>query len=111
MPCTFSLAFYTIVSSKLATANTTTKRKEKQMKKQNEKVNEVKVKKERKQRKFFLYVDGKGFVRLPRDTGSLPNFEDGEILCYTTRAKAIFARDFMQDIKLADSIDILSKVA
>lgn len=81
------------------------------MKKQNEKVNEVKVTKERKQRKFFLYVDGKGFVRLPKEAGSLPNFENGEVLCYTSRAKAIYARDFMLDIKLADSIDILSKVA
>lgn len=80
------------------------------MKKQNNnmKTTEVKV---RKQRKFFLYVDGKGFVRLPREAGSLPNFENGEVLCYTTRAKAMFARDFMLDIKLADSIDILSKVA
>lgn len=80
------------------------------MKKQNNnmKTTEVKV---RKQRKFFLYVDGKGFVRLPREAGSLPNFENGEVLCYTSRAKAMFARDFMLDIKLADSIDILSKVA
>lgn len=80
------------------------------MKKQNNnmKTTEVKV---RKQRKFFLYVDGKGFVRLPKEAGSLPNFDKGEVLCYTSRAKAMFARDFMLDIKLADSIDILSKVA
>lgn len=65
----------------------------------------------RKQTKFFLYVDGKGFVRLPKEAGSLPNFEEGEILCYTSKARAVYARDFMIDIKLADSIDILAKVA
>lgn len=80
------------------------------MKKQNNnmKTTEVKV---RKQRKFFLYVDGKGFVRLPKEAGSLPSFDDGEILCYSTRARAIYARDFMVGIRLADNIDILSKVA
>lgn len=67
--------------------------------------------KTKKERKFFLYVDGKGFVRLPREAGSLPSFDDGEILCYSTRARAIYARDFMVGIKLADNIDILSKVA
>ena len=81
------------------------------MKKTNEKTSEAKAAKERKQRKFFLYADGKGFVRLPRETGSLPSFDKGEVLCYTSKAKAVFARDFMLDIKLADSIDILSKVA
>lgn len=69
------------------------------------------AKKERTVRKFFLYVDGKGFIRLPREAGTLPSFDKGEILCYTSRAKAMFARDFMVGIKLADSIDILSKVA
>lgn len=69
------------------------------------------LKKERANRKFFLYVEGKGFVRLPREAGSLPSFEKGEILCYTSKARAVYARDFMVGIKLADSIDILAKVA
>lgn len=68
-------------------------------------------KKERAKRKFFLYVEGKGFVRLPREAGSLPSFKEGEILCYTSKARAVYARDFMVGIKLADSIDILAKVA
>lgn len=65
----------------------------------------------KKAKKYFLYVDGKGFVRLPREVGSLPSFDKGEILCCSTRARAIYARDFMVGIKLADSIDILSVVA
>lgn len=68
-------------------------------------------KKERTKRKFFLYVDGKGFIRLPREVGSLPSFTDGEILCYTSRASAMYAREFFIGIKMADTIDILSKVA
>lgn len=82
------------------------------MKKNNEKTEQTNTTKSvRKARKFFLYVDGKGFIRLPKEAGSLPSFDKGEILCYTTKAKAVFARDFMLDIKLADNIDILSKVA
>lgn len=83
------------------------------MKKQmNEKV-EVKVqKKEKKSRKFFLYSEGKGFIRLDEnDPIGMPNFEKGELIHFATRAKAIFARDFFLKVKLADSIDILTKVA
>ena len=72
---------------------------------------EAKPKKERAKRKFFLYVDGKGFIRLPREVGSLPSFTDGEILCYSSRASAMYAREFFIGIRLADSIDILAKVA
>ena len=71
----------------------------------------VTVKREKKNRKFFLYVDGKGFIRLPRETGSLPGFDEGEILCYTSRAKAVYAREFFVGIRLAENIDILAKVA
>ena len=82
------------------------------MKKQtNEKV-EVKVqKKEKKSRKFFLYVDGKGFIHLNKEVGATPNFDNGEILWYTSRRSALYAREFFISIKLADSIDILTKVA
>lgn len=80
------------------------------MKKQNEQVKEVKVKKERKQRKFFLYVEGSGFVT-SGDSNGLPTFNNGEPLFFESRAKAIFARDFFLKLKLADSIDILAKVA
>lgn len=75
------------------------------------KVNEVKKPIEKKAKKYFLYVDGKGFIRVPREAGTLPSFTDGEIICYTSRAKAIYAREFFIGIKMADSIDILSKVA
>lgn len=83
------------------------------MKKQmNEKTEEVKVqKKEKKSRKFFLYVDGKGFIHLDKEVGAVPNFDNGEILWYTSRRSALYAREFFISIKLADSIDILTKVA
>ena len=84
------------------------------MKKQmNTKTEEVKVqKREKKSRKFFLYSDGKGFIRFDEnDTTGMPNFEKGELLCFATRTKAAFARDFFLKLKLADSIDILTKVA
>lgn len=83
----------------------------KQNDKNNEQVAEVNEKKTRQKRKFFLYADGKGFVRAPRELGSLPGFDEGEILCYSTKAKAVFAREFLLGIKIADSIDILAKVA
>lgn len=85
------------------------------MKKQmNEKTEEVKVQKKevKKNRKFFLYSEGKGFLRFDEnDTTGMPNFEKGELLYFATRAKAIFAKDFFLKVKLADSIDILTKVA
>ena len=91
-------------------ANIQPKTKEKTMKKNNT-TTEIPQKKERAKRKFFLYVDGKGFIRLPREVGSLPSFDKGEVLCYTSRASAIYAREFFVGIRLAESIDILSKVA
>lgn len=84
------------------------------MKKQmNEKTEEVKVqKREKKNRKFFLYSDGKGFIRFDgKDTSGMPNFEKGDLLQFTSRAEAIFARDFFLKVKIADSIDIFTKVA
>lgn len=85
------------------------------MKKQmNEKVEEAKVQKKevKKSRKFFLYSEGKGFIRLDEsDPIGMPNFEKGEAIFFESRAKAIFARDFFLKVKLADSIDILTKVA
>jgi len=71
----------------------------------------VKPKRMKKNRKFFLYAEGKGFIKLEEGTLTMPNFENGEPLVFETRAKAIFARDFFLSVKLADSIDVLSKVA
>lgn len=87
------------------------------MKKQNEVKNEtkneqmaIKPKRIRRERKFFLYVEGKGFIHLDKEVGAMPNFTDGEILCYTSRASANFAREFFINIKLADKIDLFAKV-
>lgn len=71
----------------------------------------TKPKRNRKNNKFFLYAEGKGFIKLADDPMSMPNFENGEPLVFETRAKAIFARDFFISVKLAESIDILAKVA
>ena len=83
------------------------------MKKQNEtnneQVAEVKTKKKHI-RKFFLFADGKGFI-YSGDRSGMPSFTAGEPLVFDSRAKAMFARDFFLKLKLADSIDILAKVA
>lgn len=83
------------------------------MKKTNEKTEQTITKKRVKRNsKFFLYTEGKGFIRLDeKDPIGMPNFEKGELLSFETRAKAIFARDFFLSVKLAESIDILTKVA
>ena len=83
------------------------------MKKQNEVKNEqtsTKQKRVRHERKFFLYVEDKGFIHLDKEVGAMPNFTDGEILCYTSRASANFAREFFINIKVADKIDLFAKV-
>ena len=85
------------------------------MKKQNEETKvenkpEVKVKKTRAKRKFFLYADGKGLITTS-DGNSMPTFNSGDVLMFDTKAKAVFARDFFVNVKLAESIDILTKVA
>ena len=75
-------------------------------------VNVETKKREKKNHKFFLYADGKGFIRLDeKDPIGMPNFEKGDAIFFESRAKAIFARDFFLKVKLADSIDILAKVA
>ena len=83
------------------------------MKKTTEKTEQTSTKKRAKRNnKFFLYTEGKGFIRLnENDTTGMPNFENGEPLFFETRAKAIFARDFFLSVGLAKSIDILAKVA
>lgn len=82
------------------------------MKKTNEKVEQVNTKKRaKKNNKFFLYAEGKGFIRLANESLSMPNFESGDLLVFETRAKAMFARDFFVSVKLAESIDVLAKVA
>ena len=82
------------------------------MKKKNEE-SEVKMqqKKVRAKRKFFLYAQGKGLVVMSNEANSMPTFNDGEALSFDTRAKAMFARDFFLKVNLAESIDILTKVA
>lgn len=64
----------------------------------------------RKQHKFFLFAEGKGLVKTTTDSG-LPTFDDGEPVCFDTKAQAMFARDFFLKLKVAESIDILAKVA
>lgn len=69
-------------------------------------------KKVKKERKFFLYNEEKGFVRLDeKDPLGMPNFERGGFLTFPTRAKAVFARDFFIGVKMATSFDILVKIA
>ena len=82
------------------------------MKKTNNKsieANEVKVRRQKKMTTFFLYVEGRGFIR-GNETG-MPNFDNGELVKFNTRAKARFARDFFITMKVAESIDIFAKVA
>lgn len=80
------------------------------MKKMNE-ANEAKAEKKREKRKFFLYVEGKGFIHLPKECGAVPSFDKGELLTYSSRSMAMYAREFFISIKLAEQIDILAKVA
>lgn len=82
------------------------------MKKQNKNDNmDNMVKKERAKRLFFLYVDGKGFIHLDKEVGAMPSFTDGELLSFPTRAGAKYAREFFINLKVADKIDIMAKVA
>lgn len=89
------------------------------MKKQNEVKNETnneqtvtKPKREKKQNLFFLFADGKGFIHLnvEKGVGMVPNFADGELLYYTSRASANFAREFFLKMKAAEKISIFAKV-
>ena len=73
--------------------------------------NNTAEKKVRAKRKFFLYAQGKGLVVMSNEANSMPTFNDGEALAFDTRAKAMFARDFFLKVNLAESIDILTKVA
>lgn len=69
-------------------------------------------KRERREHMFFLYAEDKGFIRLDEnDSMGMPNFENGKPLFFETKAKAIFARDFFISVKLADNIDVLTKIA
>ena len=82
------------------------------MKKQNKNDNmDNMVKKERAKRLFFLYVEGKGFIHLDKEVGAMPSFTDGELLSFPTRAGAKYAREFFINLKVADKIDIMAKVA
>lgn len=64
----------------------------------------VKVRKQ-----FFIYSDGNGMLRI--DEAGRPNFKSGELVVYATKGKATFARSFFMSMKIADSLDILTKVA
>ena len=82
------------------------------MKKQNKNDNmDNMVKKERAKRQFFLYVDGKGFIHLDKEVGAMPNFTDGELLSFPTKSGAKYAREFFINLKVAENIDIMAKVA
>jgi hypothetical protein len=70
-----------------------------------------KVKKERRNRLFFLYVEGKGFIHLDKEVGAMPNFTDGELLSFPSKSGAKYAREFFINLKLAEKIDIMAKVA
>lgn len=70
-----------------------------------------KVKKERSNRLFFLYVEGKGFIHLDKEVGAMPNFTDGELLSFPSKSGAKYAREFFINLKLAEKIDIMAKVA
>ena len=79
--------------------------------KKNEQKKEVnEQKKERAKRKFFLYAEGKGLVATKPGTGE-PTFNDGELVWFNSRSKAMFARDFFVKMAVAEHIDILAKVA
>ena len=87
------------------------------MKKQNEVKNEtkneqtaIKPKRVRKEHLFFLYTEGKGFIHLDKEVGAVPNFTNGELLYFTSRASANFAREFFINIKVAEEISIFAKV-
>ena len=73
--------------------------------------NKTAEKKVRAKRKFFLYAQGKGLLVMSKEANSMPTFNDGEVLSFDTRAKAMFARDFFLKVNFAESIDILTKVA
>ena len=87
------------------------------MKKQNEVKNEtkneqtaIKPKRVRKEHLFFLYAEGNGFIHLDKEVGAVPNFTNGELLYFTSRASANFAREFFLNIKVAEEISIFAKV-
>ena len=70
------------------------------------------TKRAKRNHRFFLYAEGKGFIRLDdKDPTGMPNFEKGNLLFFTTRAKAIFARNFFIGVRMAESIDVLTKIA
>lgn len=88
----------------------------KQETKKNEAMSEVKTevvktRKPRAQKLFFLYVNGKGFIRLDKQAGAGPNFTDGEILSFNSKTSAIYARDFFINIGFAEEISIFAKIA
>lgn len=81
------------------------------MKKQNETKNEItKQKRVRKERIFFLYANGKGFIHLDKEVGAIPNFDKGELLSFSSKTSANFAREFFLSMKLAEEISIFAKV-
>ncbi len=80
------------------------------MKKQTEKNanTEVKVRRQKKMTTFFLYNEAHGFLR--GSDNEMPNFDNGEIVKFDSKAKARFARDFFVNMGVADSLDIFAKV-
>jgi len=82
----------------------------KQNNEKNETPEAAKPRRVRRERKFMLYVEGQGLIRIDNEGGAMPNFTTGHIITYTSRSAAVFAREFFLSIKLAESIDIVAKV-
>lgn len=79
------------------------------MKKQNEKNNEVKVKKERAKKLFFLYADDKGFIC--EGANGLPTIGWKNPITYTERKMAVCAVGFFKMIKLASKVSVFMNIA
>lgn len=85
------------------------------MKKQNEVKNETKntqvVSKPRrmkKERTFFLYVDGRGFI-CPGN-GGMPVVGWGKPTSFSLRSKAMYAAEFFKQIGVADDITLFMNI-
>ena len=68
-----------------------------------------KQKRQRVNRTFFLYNEGKGF--LAYDNEGMPTFDcDKELMRFTSMREAKFAANFCKQLHLAEAIDIMAKV-
>lgn len=58
---------------------------------------------------FFLYVHGKGFIHLDKEVGAMPNFTEGELLSFTSRASANYAVEFFKKLNVAEEIKLFTE--